>query len=728
MSSSNNDMMSQASPQAAGDDPVVLSAGQGSAGAAAASRGRASLSVRPPLEEFFFNEILSANQVAQAESRQMQAALAQRSEVILTNIVERLEVFMEHVVRRLNFASRLDSSANLAFTPGQPTTQSIATPPFTAWAGAQKLPSEDKDTPSPPSSTSVPLPSSDLVTPPAAPTPSPPPIKAGRNNKVAPKPSHNARGGASGGGGGDSSDGSSSSAEDSEVLDASSLSSTESEDERVTRTRRTSLLARQVQAADSVPKDRVNTYESTPSYDHIHLHELKLPAVDYFIKSVTEYASTHNMFPKVTSFISEEVKLELLSHKRYRRITRVEFNQLPFSAITDMLVREVRPATPLHFYNHLDKLRFPRLPDSYIPDHSNFHILYRKILVFRLNFVRVYEILATKNHKNVPLTNDKELGLIRVFNSKIPFSFGKKIYLGMKKKTFNTIYEYLSVFLKEVDRHRKVTKQTEHLANQFGGTEYEAAQRKIKSGEPLARPNYPAKSNLHNGFPQRRPGIEATNRSGDNKRLFGSSQKLHAFTQRDTQEHSYNYYDDTFEDVDTLDDDTDPFVEYADDDAVQQPSRPSVVHNTLLQHVLTNSDDIRQHLDNDFSQSLNNSVATAPNGSSTQTEEVEDFSHPQPIASLTAQLPKAAGHSPTTPRQPCFSWLVMGRCNTSNCSYSHGGEECVKLAKIISERARSSQLSHPRSSHSDALQGTQMQPTRIAKPTWEATSSKSHSS
>jgi hypothetical protein len=261
-----------------------------------------------------------------------------------------------------------------------------------------------------------------------------------------------------------------------EVLEAAE----ESEDTAASRnsSRRQSVFFRQISQSDE-KGNRLVIHGQQPAFEHIKLATLQVWSVFDFFDKIVEYQTVHKITLPVTSLVSKAVREELIS--RYAPdLTLEKFHSLSHTEICLLAQDVVKPQSELAFLKSLkDNATFPDLPSTYIPSVTNFMPFYRAILIYKTRFMRVYEFLATSNEDNVPPSNYKEGGLIKLFLDALPYEFGKRMWQHINKERRDhkgkeyTIYLFLKTFTDLLQNALGIAESTRSVKELFGGTLYE---------------------------------------------------------------------------------------------------------------------------------------------------------------------------------------------------------------------------------------------------------------
>ena len=252
-------------------------------------------------------------------------------------------------------------------------------------------------------------------------------------------------------------------------LEETSANSSESDEIAVRSDRRKSIMERIAHNADH-PRHQVQYTRQPPDYKHIRLTSLTIRNIFKFLDDVIEYQVAYGIPLPITTLVDPSVRDLILA--RQRRLTLTRFYELSTSEFTKILQKQVKPPGRLAFQENLNKTCSFELPHGYKPSSNNFRPFYDALLQYKNKFIRVYEILATDNKRNIPEVNNKDGGLIKIFIDKIPFEYGARTFKSLKPRKYKDIYEFLKKFFEKAQKHYELSRKTNIMTQHFGGTEY----------------------------------------------------------------------------------------------------------------------------------------------------------------------------------------------------------------------------------------------------------------
>ena len=191
-----------------------------------------------------------------------------------------------------------------------------------------------------------------------------------------------------------------------------------------------------------------------PDHSHLVLSSLKIQDICIFYQKFHEFTSTHKYCPSLLGKLTEKVKKLLAS--KIPNLTVFEINTKTNEEILDLISEAIRPKSRNNFLLLLDSnVNFKMPYDGYKPTATDFSLFVQALYTYREDFATVFDLLAHKNtQSNIPPINNKDnLGVIKLFNKKIPNEYGIRTFSNMfeeKSKEYETLEQYLNDFYKVV--------------------------------------------------------------------------------------------------------------------------------------------------------------------------------------------------------------------------------------------------------------------------------------
>jgi len=209
----------------------------------------------------------------------------------------------------------------------------------------------------------------------------------------------------------------------------------------------------------SAPKEKQEPITIThvvniPAFD-VKILELKPRSVINFLSRVESYETSYLQKANMSTSFSREVQQELIA------LSDNEFNNTNIGTISIKKFIEItkkffKPKTQSRFLKLMkDNIYFPYSNVKAVDTNSigEFRNCVKK---YSSDFSMLVELLSCNADHIPPLTNNKETGLIYLFNDNIPFGFGHGVFMqiGFRhgvKEHFKTIDEYIRVFNGKLD-------------------------------------------------------------------------------------------------------------------------------------------------------------------------------------------------------------------------------------------------------------------------------------
>lgn len=426
--------------------------------------------------------------------------------------------------------------------------------------------------------------------------------------------------------------------------------------------KRKSFIERNIAIAenpsDSNTTNKVSLTKVQPDYSKIKLWELTPLAVMNFYDEVIEFETTtqSTIYP-VASLIRKSIRRSLASRTE-GDLTEYSLLKMEFKDLMGILIKFTAPHSRLEFIFHLEKCaRFPILKD-YRPSLLNFQTWHGMVLEFMDDFKRAFEFLSesyddTKYRLHVPLCNNKENGLVKLFCKNVPFEYATRVVTSWDQHTFKDIYKFLAKFTKDLTNHHNLSIQVGQNKFNFGGTQYTSLFSSSRNVEKLRPTTFPSKtrSSLHNLTPTEAYG--GTLASVD-----------HAL-----EEELYISVHDTQDDSQELTEVQESPLEIEDDDLYDALADMDAID--------TNPVDEKFSQNNELSQALAYMQRPPEKGHS------QPFVHQQ----KHQQNKDAQQKQPQVASNGCFKMTIFGSCDKgNNCRFSHHPAALAKARADLTTR------------------------------------------
>lgn len=208
-----------------------------------------------------------------------------------------------------------------------------------------------------------------------------------------------------------------------------------------------------------------------PAYDHIKLSSANsVTQVFTFIDEAIKYQTQYGIKLPLPSLVEEVPRDHLIASEGGMNLT--QFYELEDEALFKMLTKQIRPKTPLAFYDKLVKHIDFVIPKSYKPTPSDFKLFLGALRTYRHKFLKLFEVLAADNDANIPEVKNKDGGLLKAFLDKIPFEYGKRVYQTLKVTKFTEFHDFLKLWDAAIKKHETFHEGAVQLKECFGGSDW----------------------------------------------------------------------------------------------------------------------------------------------------------------------------------------------------------------------------------------------------------------
>ena len=238
--------------------------------------------------------------------------------------------------------------------------------------------------------------------------------------------------------------------------------------------RRDTIHLRSVRKAEE-DSQRPVVHASVASYEHISIKKLNLPNFFKFFEAALLYQQREHITLPLPTLVDELVRNQLISKNR-GILDEPSFFMLTQEDLYDVMQKVFAPVDRIDFIDKLTKNVEFVFSAHFRPSPEYFQPFYDALILYATRFLKIYEVLAHKrlNDAVIPRCDNKENGLVKIYNSKIPYEFGARLLVLMDKTKWDDIYMFIKDFTAVVDKMRDISEQTKILRRLFGGTQYEA--------------------------------------------------------------------------------------------------------------------------------------------------------------------------------------------------------------------------------------------------------------
>lgn len=236
--------------------------------------------------------------------------------------------------------------------------------------------------------------------------------------------------------------------------------------------RRQSIIERRTELAQSISQ-KLNFTTVQPDYSKIHLAYLSVSTVSKFFEDLFNYQTCYTIKLHTPTLVSATVRDQLIA------VDPVRLGNSKFFALDDLELFRlacayIQPVSKVDFYTKLDRNVEFTLRSNYWPSPERFRPFYDALLLYKNDFLKVYEVLAFKGQDNLPDCKNKSKGLIKCFLDKIPYEYGHNVNTNFASAQFADIYEFIKRFYETVEEHKQTHQLALKMAQCFSGTAYEA--------------------------------------------------------------------------------------------------------------------------------------------------------------------------------------------------------------------------------------------------------------
>ena len=191
-----------------------------------------------------------------------------------------------------------------------------------------------------------------------------------------------------------------------------------------------------------------------PSFDG-KISEIKPRSVINFLGKVETYETSHQQKANLSNAFTRDVQQELIG------LSEGEYNNTTIGTITiqkfiSIARKHLEPKTQSRFLSLMKQNIYFPYCDLKSVDTNTISELRNCIRKYGSDFLMLVELLSSNKDVIPPLTNNKETGLIYLFNDNIPFGFGHGVFtqIGFRhgiKQSFKAIDEYVTIFNNKLD-------------------------------------------------------------------------------------------------------------------------------------------------------------------------------------------------------------------------------------------------------------------------------------
>ena len=185
------------------------------------------------------------------------------------------------------------------------------------------------------------------------------------------------------------------------------------------------------------------------------ISELKPRSVINFLSRVESYEISYQQKANLSNSFSREVQQELIA------LSDNDFNNTNIGTISikkfiELTKRHLKPNTQSRFLKLMKESVYFPYSNVKTVDTNSIGEFRNGVKKYSSDFSMLVELLSSNADHIPPLTNNKEAGLIYLFNDNIPFGFGHGVFtqIGFQrgvKNHFKTIDDYINNFNSKLD-------------------------------------------------------------------------------------------------------------------------------------------------------------------------------------------------------------------------------------------------------------------------------------
>lgn len=184
---------------------------------------------------------------------------------------------------------------------------------------------------------------------------------------------------------------------------------------------------------------------------------------------------------------------------RHPKLNYASFQSLDAEQVFQLLQFEMAPTTAYEVINRLERsVRFNLAESSYRPSSRDYRPFYSALLNYIREFTLAYDLITGLLPADlIPKLSTKDLGILKVFLSKIPFEYGWRLHgaylqdqlstkpagassLTANSHPINNFHRYLSAFSQYVNQHFHVYRDCRTFEQFFGGTSFHGGSNKAR--------------------------------------------------------------------------------------------------------------------------------------------------------------------------------------------------------------------------------------------------------
>lgn len=261
--------------------------------------------------------------------------------------------------------------------------------------------------------------------------------------------------------------------------------------------RRLSQTTRAVRGSTDLSAQTPTQVVLHPPRHDIELSSLSVNAIIKFITDIIDYQYRYRVPLQVPSLIRPAIVREVMA--RHPKLNYATFQSLDAEQVFQLLQFEMAPTTAYEVINRLERsVRFNLADSAYRPSSRDYRPFYSALLNYIRDFTLAYDLITgLLPAELIPKLSTKDLGILKVFLSKIPFDYGWRLHgsylqdqistkpagsssLAANSHPINNFHRYLSAFSQYVNQHFNVYRDCRTFEQFFGGTSFHGGSNKAR--------------------------------------------------------------------------------------------------------------------------------------------------------------------------------------------------------------------------------------------------------
>ena len=155
--------------------------------------------------------------------------------------------------------------------------------------------------------------------------------------------------------------------------------------------------------------NNVQMVRQMPAYEHLKLERFYVREVVKFFVEVDKYQMRYKVEIPIATLVSDEIRSNILAQNP--KLTDQKFFILSAKKLLSYIQASLSPRNKVAFALQLERNVNFNISSTFVLEAYNFKIFYESLLVYKKDFMRIFDFLAYKI-ENIPACNNKKGGLI----------------------------------------------------------------------------------------------------------------------------------------------------------------------------------------------------------------------------------------------------------------------------------------------------------------------------